>query len=62
MIIDIHNMSMGTSLFFDHLQSLEKQAKLPEGDAQKLFILSVDWPKNVMVDHFKWHKYYYLTP
>lgn len=53
MVIDIHNLSRGTSMFYDHLMSLETNGKIENGDAQKLYILSVDWPQNVMVDHFK---------
>ena len=54
LVIDKHNLSRGTSMFYDHLMSLEKDGKIESGDAQKLYILSVDWPQNVMVDHFKW--------
>ena len=54
LVIDIHNLSRGTSMFYDHLMSLETNGKIENGDAQKLYILSVDWPQNVMVDHFKW--------
>ena len=53
LVIDIHNLSRGTSMFYDHLMSLETNGKIENGDAQKLYILSVDWPQNVMVDHFK---------
>lgn len=52
-IIEIHNMSRGTNIFYTHLQNLERKEKIPEGDAQKLFVLSVDWPKNIMVEKFK---------
>ena len=44
LVIDIHNMSRGTSMFFEHLSTLEKNGKIEAGDAQKLYILSVDWP------------------
>ena len=53
MVIDLHNTMRGTSLMYQKLQGLEKEGKIPEGHAQKLFVLSVDWPKNVLVDYIK---------
>mgnify|MGYP006085147815 CR=1 FL=1 len=32
-LIDIHNLSRGTSMFYDHLMAHEKNGKIPDGDA-----------------------------
>lgn len=54
MIINLHNEARGSTMFFEYLVKLEKAQKIDQGEAQKIFVLSVDWPQNVVVDKLKW--------